>query len=344
MDRPSRAGTEPRRAGRRTTAALTALALSALAPSVIRRAVEAAPPVDEVSAEAATAAFEDYAGGLGLVLVEPTCVETTVARTFVCYGSVPDGSLLVATGDFTGDVAVWELLNRPPAEPREFDALQFFAAVFSMDRARLDEQGERVRPDSPAAAYLEFQRSFVAATQRLGYDVEQGYVYLTADAVRVCVTAELCSEIADLEVEHEQLLSFSIDGHPIAERLGRPGSPLLVGTTVVHLGVAYQTATGGQLAAFVGIVPGTDGLELSTAVYVAADGTQTPVDRDRSLGLVDGAVGGATEVMLAFPDAVPGGEIRFLVTPAGGGTPLAAVIPVEPFSAPGPSTPTTAPG
>ena len=69
--------------------------------------------------------------------------------------------------------------------------------------------------------------------------------------------------------------------------------------------------------------------ELSNAVYVDGDGNLTPVDRESSLGAVDGTAREQVSVGLDFPGADPGGELRFLVFPRGASTPLAVVLPVE---------------
>ena len=78
--------------------------------------------------------------------------------------------------------------------------------------------------------------------------------------------------------------------------------------------------------------------ELSNAVYVDADGNLTPVDRETSLGAVDGTARVPASVALDFPGADPGGELRFLVFPRGADAPLAVVLPVEPVTEPPPTT------
>ena len=61
--------------------------------------------------------------------------------------------------------------------------------------------------------------------------------------------------------------------------------------------------------------------ELSNAVYVDSDGNLTPVDRETSIGAVDGSARVPTTVALDFPNADPGGELRFLVFPRGADRP-----------------------
>ena len=69
--------------------------------------------------------------------------------------------------------------------------------------------------------------------------------------------------------------------------------------------------------------------ELSNAVYVDPDGNLVAVDRDTSIGAVDGTARDPVTVALDFPSADPGGEVRFLVFPRGTDEPLAVVLPVE---------------
>jgi hypothetical protein len=160
-------------------------------------------------------------------------------------------------------------------------------------------------------------------------------VYLTADGIRVCVTPEECFEVRDVELVGPRVATFSVDGQPIADRLGRPGLPVIVGTAGTRLVVAYAPVSSDGLVTFVEVLSANDEtFDLSTAVYVAPDGTQTPVAPDRSVGAVDGLIKGDRTVMLFFPAAQPGGEVRFLVRPALGGTPLAAVVPVGTFETP----------
>jgi hypothetical protein len=74
--------------------------------------------------------------------------------------------------------------------------------------------------------------------------------------------------------------------------------------------------------------------EMSTAVYVDAEGNQTAVDREQSIAAIDFELKGTATVRLDFPGVGPGGTLRFLVHPVDGSAPLAAVIPVDPFTAP----------
>jgi len=334
--------------------------LASLAVATIAAAGPAAfassPPDTGPGADEALAAFEELATAQHVALVDPACVATTVAESFTCYAATPAGDLFVASVAGLGSGRpTWQILQRPadsglapsstgepaggeanagetvpPSVPEaRFDALSFFAAVFSADADTLSGQDRWVQPGSPAAAYLDFQRLSLAAYSAAGTELLRGYVYQTPDSIRVCLDDGRCSEVTDLVVEHEQLVSFSVDGHAIAARLSRSAGPFSVGPAAVGLHVAYRPVTSESLVVVLEVATSGDATaDLETATYVAPDGTQAALDLTSSANL-----GGAGPMLLVFPGAALGGELRFVVHPADGSTPLAAIVPVVPFEA-----------
>jgi hypothetical protein len=99
---------------------------------------------------------------------------------------------------------------------------------------------------------------------------------------------------------------------------------------------AYRPVTGTDaLRVYVELSSAADAtFELSNAVYVDPGGNLIPLDRDTSIGAVDGTARDPVTVALDFPSADPGGEVRFLVFPRGADNPLAMVLPVESVAAP----------
>jgi hypothetical protein len=157
-------------------------------------------------------------------------------------------------------------------------------------------------------------------------------VYLTDDGVLLCVMPGECVYAADLEVVDGQLANFTVDGEEIAPRLGRPGQPTTAGPATARVQSAYRPVTGTEaLRVFVELSSSSDAtFEMSNAVYVDSEGNLTPVDRDTSIGAIDGTARDPVAVALDFPGADPGGQVRFLVFPRGSDTPVAVVLPVDP--------------
>ena len=309
----------------------------------------AAPPDDDGSA-AALEQFGDLAARSGYTLVDPACSaspESGSDLTFTCYAMTTEGGPFIARTTLSpGDVVEFEILaepgqpldpSAPPPEPAAdeaasgFDPLAYFDTLFSGDAAEIATLQAQTAPGSPAEAYALYQLAFAETIAAFGGQIETSYVYLTADGVLLCVTPGLCVDVTDLEVIDGQLADFSVDGNEIAPRLGRPGEPVTVGPATARVEAAYRAVTGvDALRVYVEVSSTADAtFELSNAVYVDGDGNLTPVDRESSLGAVDGTAREQVSVGLDFPGADPGGELRFLVFPRGASTPLAVVLPVE---------------
>ncbi|WP_276968281.1 hypothetical protein [Desertimonas flava] len=341
--------------------------LLTVAVPLVGAAASAAPPDSDAAADEALRSFEAFADDEGIEIESPTCAEAGDPETFVCYALTTDGVPFVAQASLADDEVEWQVLSGPqpapdetagpessapatsvpaaPSEPdgsvtddsvtddsvtEEPDSLSFFHGVFSADPEQTAAAIELTQPGSPAEAYARFQNLFVTVAAEYGVEISAGSVFLTTDAVRVCVTASECSEISDIEVADGQVVSFAVDGNQIGGRLATMGETVVAATTAFRLAVAYQTVTGEQLAAYVELASEQgDVIDLQTAVYVGADGSQIPVAVGRSLGLDTTKLKGNQMAYLAFPGAAPGGEIHVTVTPADGSPAVVAVIPVD---------------
>ena len=309
------------------------------------------PPEDDGSA-APIEQFTDLAERAGYTLVDPACStspDSDTDLTFTCYAMTTAGGPFIARTTLSpGDVVEFEILAQPgaatdPAAPQpdpsadeatstvEFDPLAYFDAMFSGDASEVLTLEEQTAPGSPAEAYALYQAAFAETIAAFGGEVEPSHVYLAADGVVVCLTEGDCVDVTDMEVIDGRLADFAVDGNEIAPRLGRPGDPVTVDPATAAIRAAYRSVTGGEaLRIYVEVSSNADAtFELSNAVYVDSDGNLTPVDRDTSIGAVDGSARVPTTVALDFPNADPGGELRFLVFPRGATAPLAVVLPVE---------------
>src|SRR3954452_4413982 len=318
------------------------------------------PPGDTTGSDAALQQFEELAASRGYMLSDPACNATPSAEaadTYTCYAITASGEPFIArTTLASADVIEFEILAEPtqslePATPADtgtpdttssskpepapsFDPLAYFAAMFSGDAEAMAALPSQTLAGSPADAYLRYQTEFTET--RAEYDaapVEPANVYLTPSGVRVCLTADECVELADFQVIDGDLANFTVDAKAIAPRLGRTGPVFPVATGSAQVRAAYHTVSTDELSVFIEVTASTaDVFELSAAVYVAPDGTQTPIDAERSTVARNVTMKGAHTLDLQFPGADPGGTVRFLVFPEAGGQPLAAVLPVEPVT------------
>ena len=340
-----------------TRAVLATAALIAAGGGVVSAST---PPGDTTGSDAALEQFEQLAASRGYTLSDPACNATPSADavdTYTCYAITASGEPFIARTTLgSTDVIEFEIVAEPtqslgPAAPADtatpdtatstkpeaassFDPLAYFDAVFSGDADQMAGLPSQTLAGSPADAYLRYQTEF--SETRAEYDataVEPANVYLTPSGIRVCLTADECVELADFQVIDGQLTNFTVDGHSIAPRLGRTGPVFPVGTGSAQVRAAYHTVSTDELSVFVEVTASTaDVFELSAAVYVAPDGTQTPIDTERSTVARNVTMKGTHTLDLQFPGADPGGTVRFLVFPDDGGQPLAAVLPVEPVT------------
>lgn len=318
-------------------------------------AVATAPPDEAEGSDVALAQFVSLGEARGYELTDPACAaepdgETTA--TYTCYAVTASGEPFIArTSLGETDVVEFEILaepaqtvgpaadggatttTEPTTTPAPFDALGYFAALFSDDTSRQASLQTVTAPGSPADAYLRYQ---MESTETLAeYDVtplDPANVYLSPGGVIVCLTEDSCVDVTSLQVVDGQLVNFSVDANPIAPRLGRPGPVTPVGTATAQVRAAYRTVSTDALSVYVEITSESEAVfEFSAAVYVAADGHQTPIDPERSMVSTDVTMKGTYTVMLSFAGADPGGSVRFLVYPADGSAPLAAVLPITPL-------------
>lgn len=307
--------------------------------------VDATTPPEPDDSETALEQFVTLGEQYGFVLVDPACSSTPsegTELTYTCYAITAAGDPFIARTSLSGTgVIEFEIVAAPgevatadpggAADTEAFNELGYFATLFSGDATAIATLQQATAPGSPAEAYAIFQLEQAETAAELGQTLLDTAIYLTPDGVRICTEPTACFDATDLQVVNGELVNFSVGGEPIAPRLARPAEPIAVGTSSVTLRAAYRAVSTDSLAAFVELTARDDvRFELSTAVYIDAEGNQTPVDRELSVGSVDLALKGTGTVRLVFPGADPGGSIRFLIHLADGTPPLAAVIPVTP--------------
>lgn len=299
----------------------------------------------------------------GYTLIDPACSQSPSEGTDVtysCYAMTTLGSPFIASTTLAGaDVVEFDVIAAPAgatavpaapapdpeqpgvddatgAQPQLFDALAYFAALFSGDPDQIAGLQALTAPGSPAEAYALYQIEFVQTVREHdNQTIEPVNVFLRADGLVVCVTAESCVDVTGLRVVDGRLVSFDVEGESIADRLARPTEPIPVGLSTAEVRAAYRSVTSDRLVVYIEVVSSDQvSFELSAAVYVDAEGDQTPVNREHSVGALDIDAKGTTTAALAFDSASPGGTVRFLVYPTDGSAPLAAVLPITGFTTP----------
>lgn len=307
----------------------------------------AAPPSADAADEAALERFEIIAAGRGYELIDPQCQRRTGSDAeHLCFARVGDGpdDLFVVRTDVSAALIDYHVVAEPDAEPfgdnlpprgaelASFDAFSYFIAMFSANPKEFDGLQLVTAPGSPADAYLAFQREAAETASELGIELPPANVYLTPRGPRMCPTPESpCSDFTDIVVSGGLVETFSVDGVPIAPRLGVPGAPVTVGDTTFGVMAAYRTVSADGLAIYLEIDSTAPvALDLATATYLDRDGTQTPIDVETSIGaVVLGTNDERFTVMLAFDQADPGGTLRFTIFPDDGSPALAAHLPVD---------------
>ncbi len=322
------------------------------------------PPDSDDGSAAALEQFVSLGEQYGYSLIDPACSASPsegTDLTYTCYAMTSLGTPFIARTSLSDiDVVEFDILVQPgqvtdpavvDASPGSvpdgsdaesdaspgFDALGYFDALFSGDPAEIATLQEVTAPGSPAEAYAVYQIEFVQTrAEHTGDTLIPVHVYLTAAGVLICVTSDSCVHATDLQVVNGQLVSFKVEGEDIGPRLGRATDPVAVGTSTARVQAAYRSVTGDLLSVYVELTS-TDQVmfELSTAVYIDAEGNQTPIDRSQSSGAEDVDLKGTATAALVFPGVDPGGEVRFLVHPNDGSAPLAAVLPVASLAPPG---------
>lgn len=326
-----------------------AVPLVALTAGLVSGVPAAAASADDTGA-AVLERFEAVAAARGYELTDPNCQpDGADGNDFVCFARVGDnpGDLFIIRANVSPGAIAYTVVVEPSAasddvgdgdsatpQPADFDAFDYFISVFSGNPKEFAELEAMTAPGSPAAAYLAFQREASETAAELGIELARATVYLTPRGPRMCPTPDSpCSEFTDIVVSEGLVEAFSVDGVPIVDRVGVAGDPVAVGDTMLRVAAAYRTISGDALAIYLEIDSTSPvALDLGTATYIAADGTQTAVGVDDSIGaILLGTSDEQVTVMLSFPGADPGGTLRFSIFPSDGSPALAAHVPVAAY-------------
>lgn len=310
--------------------------------------VAAASSSDDVPGDDAGAAvlarFEAVATARGYELTDPSCQPRAGSGEFLCFARVGDGQgdLFIIRATVSPGVIAYDVVTEPSfsgddagaPQASDFDAFRYFIAMFSGNPKEFAALEAVTAPDSPAAAYLAFQREAAETAFELGFELAPANVLLTTRGPRMCPTPETpCSDFTDIVVSNGLVEAFSVDGAPIVDRVGLAGDPVSVGSATLRVAAAYRTVSADDLVVYLEVDNAASAaFDFATATYIAPDGTQTAVDVDASVGAVLlGLDDEQITLMLAFPGADPGGTLRFSIFGDDRSPALAAHIPVAAF-------------
>jgi hypothetical protein len=201
--------------------------------------------------------------------------------------------------------------------------LPYFEAFTSSDR---DAMFDHAAEGSDAEMYARIQEEARSVEQTLE---------VTDTELDVCSADQPddCATVSDFQVDDAgQLVTFSINGNPLADRIVGPGEVADSGVGVTaQTVVAYHTALG-ALTVIADVTNSTEvdarphfSLDVS---YVGADGRQA--EQIHSSGPLEVEPGATASYWVSFDDAEPGGTIRLegSLDEDGDLTPFELVIPV----------------
>lgn len=225
----------------------------------------------------------------------------------------------------------------------DFDPVDFFADLFAQVNENPREPGdlaERVVGGSPAAAWVTYLLGFGAARvdSRHGpfepFTVDATTTALEDnEAVEVCNDG-FCDTFGDFAVTNGRLRSFTLNGVSVDDRLAAPSNSTTFGPVDVRVVGAFERVTVDELAVVVALQPVDEevAVDWEQVAYVDPDGQLIAVDLQASA--YPEVIGPSTDkfeqaVVVQFPTAQLGGELRFSVTTGSASTPLVVRVTVE---------------
>lgn len=161
--------------------------------------------------------------------------------------------------------------------------LAYFDAFATDDPDIMEAMLDHVEPGSPAAIYTDVQIAAARATRQQGTPNDPHQSEVTDDGIDLCPIDDLereCLAYENFTITNDRLVTFSIDGIQIDDRLAAGGATSIQGDVEVELVGAYRSIASDTLLVAVNIRNDGDrstSFWLSEAAYVSADGRQLSV-------------------------------------------------------------------
>lgn len=137
------------------------------------------------------------------------------------------------------------------SSPDEDSTLEeYFDAYASADPEAMRSAAKNAAGGSLAQKYITHQSNIVEANDASGYDRYVQDAEYNDDSVSICGEDEGCGEFADLTYENGKLLSFSIDGNDISDRISLGEGSIVKSKEVAGFEVlsSYQAVEGSLMA------------------------------------------------------------------------------------------------
>ena len=200
----------------------------------------------------------------------------------------------------------------PEPEPDEA-ALAYFQAFATSRSSSMAEMLDLSDEGSPAHVYAQVQIAYAAALEQQGFPSDAQVTEVIDTGVRLCDPAggpDACNPFEELTVSSGKLVSFTVDGVGVDDRLAAGGASANQNGVTADLLGAYHSVQSDVLIVAIDLANGGDDqtvLNGYSAEYLSEDGRQ--VTASDAIGPDDLRPGASTYMVLVFPSQGVGGTV-----------------------------------
>ena len=206
--------------------------------------------------------------------------------------------------------------SEPEAEPEPAAheaALAYFEAFATYRSSTMAEMLERSEEGAAAFVYAQVQTAYAAALEQQGFPSDAQVFSVTDTGVRLCDPAggpDACTDFEELTVSSGRLISFTVDGFEVDDRLALGGVTANQNGVTAELLGAYHSVQSDVLIVAIDLTnEGDDQTVLNgfSAEYLSPEGRQ--VTASEAVGPDDLRPGASSYMVLAFSSQGVGGTV-----------------------------------